>query len=190
MSYSEKTPHKVGDKLTIAPNWQKKQFIITGNTPSKSNCYRIVSFTSKDASPIVSDCEAEGCENGWVTSKTFFSEEPTRAMCGKCLGVGKISIPTPARYSLAKSPDLKKYEKSFIIQWGKNPFKIDGEFEFEVDVYYPTRRSDLDNSLKVTLDCLQQVGAIKNDNLCMGIVARKFLDKEKPRIEFTIKPMK
>lgn len=56
----------------------------------------------------------------------------------------------------------------------------------EIDVYYPHDRSDLDNSLKVVLDCLQVVGAIENDKHCGRIVANKFLDKLNPRIEFTL----
>ena len=46
--------------------------------------------------------------------------------------------------------------------------------------------SDLDNHAKVVLDCLQKVGAIKNDNKCVKIVAEKFLDKVNPRIEFKL----
>jgi Holliday junction resolvase RusA-like endonuclease len=40
---------------------------------------------------------------------------------------------------------------------------IETEFKFIIDVYYDSRRPDLDNSLKVVLDCLQKAGAIKND---------------------------
>lgn len=54
-------------------------------------------------------------------------------------------------------------------------------------MFYPSQRSDLDNSLKVVLDCLQRVKAIRNDNKCVKIVAEKFLDKEKPRIEFELR---
>ena len=45
---------------------------------------------------------------------------------------------------------------------------------------------DLDNSLKVVLDCLQYTKTIKNDNRCAKIVAEKFIDKDAPRIEFCI----
>jgi Holliday junction resolvase RusA-like endonuclease len=56
-----------------------------------------------------------------------------------------------------------------------------------MDVFYPNQRSDLDNSAKVVLDCLQKVKAIVNDNKCTKMVLRKFLDKDKPRIEFFLK---
>jgi Holliday junction resolvase RusA-like endonuclease len=66
---------------------------------------------------------------------------------------------------------------------------IETEFKFIIDVYYNSRRPDLDNSFKVTLDMLQKVGMIKNDNKCIEIQARKLLDKENPRIEFQIIPL-
>ena len=90
--------------------------------------------------------------------------------------------------SLAKSKALKDYEKSFYLQC--NQYRnsgIDCLFEFEVDVFYPNNRSDLDNSLKILLDCLQQVKAITNDNKCVKIIANKFVDSNNPRIEFSLK---
>ena len=88
---------------------------------------------------------------------------------------------------LYKTEGLKDYEKLFDIQCNYYRNKnIEGYFEFYIDVFYPSRKSDLDNSLKCILDCLQDVKAIKNDNKCVKIVAQRFLDKEKPRIEFTI----
>lgn len=89
--------------------------------------------------------------------------------------------------SLAKSPALIQYEKDFFIQCNEyRNLMIDSYFEIELNVFYPSGRSDLDNSLKVILDCLQAVKAIKNDNKCTKIIANKFTDKLRPRIEFTI----
>jgi len=115
--------------------------IILGNTPSKSNCYKI--------------------RVGGKGDKAFAS--------------------------LYKTDTLKKYEDSFFMQVGKFRGKmIEEYFEFEIDVYYPSNRSDLDNSLKVVLDCLQTSKVIKNDNKCTQILARKFIDKLNPRIEYKI----
>jgi Holliday junction resolvase RusA-like endonuclease len=61
---------------------------------------------------------------------------------------------------------------------------ISGYFELHIRVYYTAMRSDLDNSLKVVLDCLQHTKTIDNDNKCVKIVAEKFVDKTNPRIEF------
>ena len=125
-------------------NETKREQVIYGNIPSKSNCYIIITFKKKG------------------TDKNHAS--------------------------LAKTSALRKYEDNFFIQCNRYRNKnIDEYFSIEVDVYYPTQRSDLDNSLKVLLDCLQKVNAIKNDNKCTRIVANKFLDKLNPRIEFTIK---
>lgn len=86
-----------------------------------------------------------------------------------------------------KTPALSKYEDAFYMQCGKyRNANIEGRFELHIDVYYPSDRSDLDNSLKCVLDCLQHCKAIKNDNKCVKIVAQKFKDEGNPRIEFTI----
>lgn len=114
--------------------------IILGNVPSKSNCYKIITFKG--------------------------------------------------HASMTKNTSLKEYEKSFYIQCKMRDRNIKGFFELELDVYYPSMRSDLDNSLKIILDCLQQVKAIDNDNKCVKITARKFVDKTNPRIEFDIKEVK
>ena len=89
--------------------------------------------------------------------------------------------------SLAKTPAMKKYEQSFYMQCGKYIGQmLEGYFRLDLDVYFPTMSHDLDNSLKVILDCLQSCKAIKNDNRCVAINARKFIDKNNPRIEFTL----
>lgn len=89
--------------------------------------------------------------------------------------------------SLCKTKALAQYEKDFYIQCNHYRNKnIEGYFEFYIDVFYPNQRSDLDGVMKVVLDCLQKVNAIKNDNRAIKIVAQKFLDKLNPRIEFEL----
>lgn len=89
--------------------------------------------------------------------------------------------------SLAKTSALKEYEKKFYLQCGayRNK-KIKGFFELYIDVYFSSNRPDLDNALKSTLDCLQMCKAITNDRNCVKIVANKFIDRIRPRLEFTI----
>lgn len=89
---------------------------------------------------------------------------------------------------LGKSKALTEYEKKFYIQCDKyRDANLEGYFEFYMDVFYPNEKSDIDGSLKVILDCLQKVKAIKNDNKCVKLVIRKFVDKVNPRVEFIIK---
>ena len=114
-----------------------QKFTITGNTPSKSNSYKVIRLGNR---------------------------------CG-----------------MAKQKKLYDYEKSFLSQMLQYDYEIiEGNFKFVIDVFYDSRRPDLDNSLKVVLDCLQKCKAIKNDNKCLEINAYKHLDKLKPRIEFSI----
>lgn len=150
--------------------------IIYGNIPSKSNSYVIITMKpKKDAAPKFKECP--DCKGYTLVPQ-----------CGTCGGKGEIEVEQKGHASLAKSSALKKYEENFYIQCNQYRNKmIDGYFQVEVDVYYPTQRSDLDNSLKVLLDCLQKVGAFKNDNKCTRIVANKFLDPQNPRIEFEVK---
>lgn len=108
---------------------------------------------------------------------------PSKSNCYKIITIN-------GHASLAKTNALKVYEHDFAWQVGTyRDANIEGMFEFHVDVYYPSKRSDLDNSLKIILDCLQKVRAIKNDNNCCKIVAQKFIDRENPRIEFLIKEL-
>ena len=116
-------------------------------------------------------------EHEW---QTIHGNVPSKSNCYKVItkfGHGDI----------AKTDALAKYEKSFYMQVGKyRNLGITGLFEFHCRVFYPSMRSDLDNSLKVQLDCLQKTNTIANDNKCVKIVAEKFIDKENPRVEFRI----
>lgn len=93
--------------------------------------------------------------------------------------------------SLAKTPLLSAYEKSFYLQCNFYRNKqIKGLFELKIDIYNSSQRHDLDNAFKVVLDCLQSCKAITNDRNCVKIVAQKFVDKTNPRIEFEITEIK
>jgi len=117
-----------------------QKYIIKGNCPSKSNCYKVIRLGNR---------------------------------CG-----------------LGKQKKLESYENSFKLQMLNYKYKlIESNFKFVIDVYYDSRRPDLDNSLKVVLDCLQKAEVIKNDNKCLEILAKKHLDKIDPRVEFIITPI-
>lgn len=90
--------------------------------------------------------------------------------------------------SLCKTQATKQYEQSFFMQCGLRNAQLNARFKLTIDVYFSSDRPDLDNSIKVVLDCLQTCGAIKNDRLCAEIHARKLIDKSNPRVEFTLTP--
>lgn len=113
--------------------------------------------------------------NGTISGKV-----PSKSNCYRIVKFGK-------RAGLAKAPELKFYESRFALQIERPTEAISDEFSLSVDVYYPSRRADLDNSLKIILDCLQSCGAITNDRNCVEINARRYVDKENPRIEFELK---
>ena len=113
--------------------------------------------------------------------QTILGNPPSKSNCYRVITIN-------GHGSLCKTKALTQYEKDFYIQCNHYRNKgIAGYFEIYIDVFYPSQRSDLDNSLKVLLDCLQKVKAIENDNKAVKIVAQKFLDKSNPRVEFLIK---
>lgn len=88
-----------------------------------------------------------------------------------------------------KTKSLVAYEDSFYLQCVKyRGMYMDCFFELYMDVYFQSNRSDIDGSLKIILDTLQdKVRAFKNDNKCVGLYVRKAVDKKNPRVEFEIK---
>lgn len=88
--------------------------------------------------------------------------------------------------SLKKSDAVKNFEKKFYLQNSLRNANIKGFFELYMDAYFSSNRKDLDGAFKLVLDMLQSSNTIKNDRNCVKIVANKFIDKNNPRIEFTI----
>ena len=59
--------------------------------------------------------------------------------------------------SLTKTKAMHAYEESFLWQVGSiRDANINVPFEFYLDVYFPSKRSDLDGCFKGILDCLQK----------------------------------
>lgn len=116
-------------------------------------------------------------EKEWTTIE---GTVPSKSNCYRIITIA-------GHASLGKTAALKAYERSFYLQAGRlRNAGIKDIFALSVRVYYPSMRSDLDNSLKVLLDCLQTVGAIRNDNQCVAITAEKFVDKARPRVELAL----
>lgn len=91
--------------------------------------------------------------------------------------------------SLAKTRQLHDYEAAFARQCPASGPALAVPFVLEADIWFASARPDLDNALKVLLDCLQACGVVANDRLCVGITARKHKDAARPRAELTITPM-
>ena len=86
--------------------------------------------------------------------------------------------------SLAKKDALVMYEKSFYLQCSQYRNKqIKGLFELYLSVHYDTQRPDLDNCLKIVLDCLQSCRAIRNGEYVVedtkGVRTKEYIIKRK-----------
>lgn len=113
---------------------------------------------------------------------TIAGHVPSKSNCYRIVTVG-------GHGSLAKTKPLKEYERSFYIQCPHRGIMIKGYFTLEANVYYESQRPDLDNALKIILDCLQSCKVIDNDRYCTEIHACKFVDKDDPRVEIVIRPV-
>jgi Holliday junction resolvase RusA-like endonuclease len=114
----------------------------------------------------------------------IYGQVPSKSNSYRAIVVNGVS-------KLVKTKEVRKYEKSFYIQC--NLYRnvgICNYFEFYADIFFQSQRSDLDGCTKILLDCLQKINAIENDNKCVKIYLRKFIDKAKPRVEFVIKEIK
>lgn len=88
---------------------------------------------------------------------------------------------------IIKNNNIRAYEQSFNTQCKiyRNK-RINKPFRLHLTVFEGSAAYDLDNCLKTVLDCLQYAGAITNDNLCIGINATKKLDRQQPRVVYSI----
>lgn len=93
---------------------------------------------------------------------------------------------TPVGNRMFKKQNVKDYEKTFILQYRLHHKRIEGYFKLTMTVYFPSESHDLDGSLKVILDCLQKLGAVKNDKNNKELHIYKEIDEANPRIEFEL----
>ena len=114
--------------------------------------------------------------------QTIYGQPPSKSNSYKIITINGHS-------KLGKTDTTKKYELNFFMQCTLRKKGICKRFKLIIDIYFQSDRSDLDNALKIVLDCLQTSESIKNDRLCSEIYARKFIDKKNPRIEFTVEEL-
>ncbi len=126
---------------------------------------------------------------GGLLFKLTIAGEP----CSKANSRKAITNKKTGRMMFIKSKDAFVYEKSFIDQiarWRMNTknyrdhTQITGDVIFEADIYYKTRRKDLDESL--ILDCLERAHVYKNDRQVKKKIVTHYLDKDFPRTEIKL----
>lgn len=119
--------------------------------------------------------------NGGVITETIFGQVISKA------NNYQVGNDKNGERHIVKTHLLRAYERLFDQQCTiYRDKKINGRFTLFVVVYESSVRYDLDNALKTILDCLQYVRAIKDDNLCAMIVAKKKIDRARPRVVFAI----
>jgi Holliday junction resolvase RusA-like endonuclease len=89
------------------------------------------------------------------------------------------------RPMIIKSKEAMDYEQAFLMAIPQRMrVGYDGPVSVKVRVWYQSRRSDL--STELLLDLLQKSGIILNDRQVHHIESFKGLDKENPRLHFTV----
>lgn len=83
-----------------------------------------------------------------------------------------------------KSKAALEFEKAVQSQVQQMRDMLEGDLAFHADIYYPSRRQDLDPS--ILLDALQGL-IYANDRQFKQISSCRYLDKENPRAEIVIR---
>ena len=85
-----------------------------------------------------------------------------------------------------KSQKALDFTESAIYQlrslYKKAP--IESPVGLELTIFYDSRRPDL--SPELFFDCLEKAGVLKNDRQIFEYFCRKELDKDNPRVEFSV----
>ncbi len=88
--------------------------------------------------------------------------------------------------SIKKTKAMEAYEYSFLMQCPYRGKNIKSYFKIDMDIFFRSLSSDLDNAAKGILDCLQSSRVISNDNKCIELHMRKFKDQNNPRCTIRI----
>lgn len=84
------------------------------------------------------------------------------------------------------SAEAKAYRQRVALLCIQNGVKpMVGNLSFEARLYRPAKRGDLDNRLKILLDCLQG-SAFENDSQITEIRMSRHDDKVNPRVEVMV----
>ncbi len=69
----------------------------------------------------------------------------------------------------------------------RSDYLANNRYALIVKVYRSVNRGDLDNYVKTVLDAMQDAGLFADDSQIDRITGEKFIDRENPRIVFTLK---
>lgn len=87
---------------------------------------------------------------------------------------------------IIKSKDAMDYEQLFLLSIPKKMrVGYEGPVSVRARIWYQSRRSDL--SVELLYDLIAKAGIILNDRQIMHCECWKGLDKESPRLHFTVK---
>jgi len=91
---------------------------------------------------------------------------------------------------IIKSAKALSYEQAFLAQcraiWTPEDCIHSGEVVLTATIYYASQRPDLDESL--IMDCIEKAGLLRNDRQIREKHIYHVIDKQRPRVEFTIEP--
>lgn len=111
---------------------------------------------------------------------------PAKSSRRRIFWVGKKGKQRPI---IVSSAEVKSYEKEFE-KYVRDEDKVLGEWDgglcVKIVAWMKDKRQDLDSVPKVLLDLLQAHKVIKNDNRVSELYVKRFIDKEKPRVQITI----
>jgi Holliday junction resolvase RusA-like endonuclease len=105
---------------------------------------------------------------------------------------GTFNPPSYTRYKDALVKALRAEYGPLLMQFPasgskeRSRYLADNRFRLILEVYRATNRGDVDNYLKTAQDAIQQAGLLADDSQIDEIFCRKHLDRESPRLVFTL----
>tara|TARA_R100001086_G_scaffold102618_2_gene51500 strand:- start:191 stop:601 length:411 start_codon:yes stop_codon:yes gene_type:complete len=102
--------------------------------------------------------------------------------CSKANSRRLVTIGGKPRF--IKSKEALAFARAIEIQAPRLNELLTGDLEFRADIYYRSRRPDLDES--IILDALEGIW-YANDRAVKSKVVRKYLDKDNPRCDVEVR---
>jgi len=111
-------------------------------------------------------------------SGVIYAECASKSNSRKIVKFGK-------RSALIKNEKARLFLKADAKTNDFGPLPITGPVQLTCRLYYSSRRPDLDPAM--VMDWLQAHSIILNDRQVVDLHATKFLDKERPRVEWSVR---